>query len=261
MSEDDPLHTLSALAESLADRRLRVERASVESTDEGVEAGVRLALPLDCPGAVSVDADHEDGEVTIDVTTTVPDAGPTRPEEGAADQSDTGADPAPGGADDRDGDESGPAHRDPERLREVYEAHDTFSEMRDALDADVTAQTVRRNMMKHGIHEPETRDGSAGDASDASELPASVEFDGVTLPDDVRPSEVKEAVASSSSLHGAQQSLGLEMAETRSLLQSLGVLSYVTGRLDDHEGTADPDEIEQQIHESLTAHTDGGQPE
>ncbi len=48
-----------------------------------------------------------------------------------------------------------PAHRDPERLAAVYERHDTFSAMRDALDADVTAQTVRRNMMKHGIHDPE----------------------------------------------------------------------------------------------------------
>lgn len=43
-------------------------------------------------------------------------------------------------------------HRDPERLREVYEACDTFEEMTDALDVDVTAQTVRRSMMSLGVH-------------------------------------------------------------------------------------------------------------
>lgn len=51
-------------------------------------------------------------------------------------------------------------HRDPERLGEVYEACDTFEEMTEALDVDVTAQTVRRSMMSLGIHDPEDDAGS-----------------------------------------------------------------------------------------------------
>lgn len=59
---------------------------------------------------------------------------------------------------DAGGDE--PAYRDPERLREVYNTHDTFSEMTDALDVDVTAQTVRRYMIENEIHKPASRTGS-----------------------------------------------------------------------------------------------------
>ena len=46
-------------------------------------------------------------------------------------------------------------YQDPERLQKVYEAHDTFTEMTEALDVDVTPQTVRRYMIEHEIHEPE----------------------------------------------------------------------------------------------------------
>lgn len=45
------------------------------------------------------------------------------------------------------------AYRDPERLRAVYGEFESFSEMRDALGVDVTPQTVRRHMIRHGIHE------------------------------------------------------------------------------------------------------------
>lgn len=51
---------------------------------------------------------------------------------------------------------SGPRYKDPELLEEVYEAHDTFPEMRRALDVDVTAETVRLHMIEHGIHDPES---------------------------------------------------------------------------------------------------------
>lgn len=51
---------------------------------------------------------------------------------------------------------SDPRYKDPELLKEVYEAHDTFPEMRRALDVDVTAETVRLHMIEHGIHDPES---------------------------------------------------------------------------------------------------------
>ncbi len=56
-----------------------------------------------------------------------------------------------------------PAYRDPDRLREAYEAHDTFAAMTEALGVDVTPQTVRKHAIRHGIHEPETRSRTGDD--------------------------------------------------------------------------------------------------
>ena len=76
-------------------------------------------------------------------------------------QSDAAADVA--SADGEPGSRPGdsPAYRDPDRLREVYDACETFAEMTEALDVDVTPQTVRRYMIKHRIHEPTTRSRTA----------------------------------------------------------------------------------------------------
>lgn len=48
-------------------------------------------------------------------------------------------------------------YRDPDRLEAVYDEDATFKEMKAALGVDVTAQTVRKYMIKYGIHEPEPR--------------------------------------------------------------------------------------------------------
>jgi hypothetical protein len=52
-------------------------------------------------------------------------------------------------------DAQGAVHQNPEALAEVYEKYDTFAEMTDALGVDVGAQAVRKQMIRHGIHEPE----------------------------------------------------------------------------------------------------------
>jgi len=75
-----------------------------------------------------------------------------------------------------------PAYRDPEQLAAVYDEYDTFAEMTDALDVDVTPQTVRRYMIKHGIHEP-----SAANGSQAAE-PKDLEPD-TTHPDTEQPAQ------------------------------------------------------------------------
>ncbi|WP_318569218.1 hypothetical protein [Salinigranum marinum] len=49
----------------------------------------------------------------------------------------------------------GAIHHDPEALAEVYDEYETFAEMTAALDVDVGAQAVRKQMIRHGIHEPE----------------------------------------------------------------------------------------------------------
>jgi hypothetical protein len=54
-----------------------------------------------------------------------------------------------------DPDATGAVHQDPEALADVYDQYETFAEMTEALDADVGAQAVRKQMIRHGIHEPE----------------------------------------------------------------------------------------------------------
>lgn len=63
-----------------------------------------------------------------------------------------------------------PEYQDPERLAAVYEDNETFEEMRQELDVDVTAQTIRKYMIEHGIHEPEPRPDRLLEAIRASEL-------------------------------------------------------------------------------------------
>lgn len=61
-----------------------------------------------------------------------------------------------------------PPFRDTALLREVYESCDTFAEMPDALGMDVTAETVRRYMIRQGIHEPTTYNTSANEDDDVT---------------------------------------------------------------------------------------------
>ncbi|MFW5919336.1 MAG: hypothetical protein ACOCSF_03965 [Halanaeroarchaeum sp.] len=56
-------------------------------------------------------------------------------------------------------DDDRPAYADPAKLRRVYEQYDTFEEMTDALDVEVTPATVRRHMIKYGIYDPADADG------------------------------------------------------------------------------------------------------
>jgi hypothetical protein len=81
-------------------------------------------------------------------------------------------------------------HHDPEVLERVYEDHDTFAEMTEALDVDVGAQAVRKQMIRHGIHEPGAGRDDATDATDdAASTPAPdgepVAADGGDRTDDV----------------------------------------------------------------------------
>lgn len=81
--------------------------------------------------------------------------------EGSGESHDTGDDAtSPDGTHEADP----PAYRDPGKLREAYENNDTFAAMTDALDVDVTSQTVRKYAIEHGIHEVSTRsDPDVGD--------------------------------------------------------------------------------------------------
>jgi hypothetical protein len=49
-----------------------------------------------------------------------------------------------------------PLHRHEPALEAAYRAYDSFPKMADALGVDVTPQTVRRNMIDEGIHDPDS---------------------------------------------------------------------------------------------------------
>jgi len=231
-----------------------------------------------------------------------------------------------------------PVHRDPDRLREVYAACDTFAEMTEALGADVTSVTVRRNMIKHGIHEPRSNgsssaqdDGGAGevgdsnagsddevdadtttngvsdgdgdvDGSDHASLDTADSFtddppaddatargdvpdddadstlddepvtteetssepadevvaipDGIGFPHDLTLDQLTAVVSTSKTLHEAGTRLGLDRDRTRELLDDLGVLDLVHGRVSTrHERAASPEEVDERIRERLSRST------
>ena len=147
-----------------------------------------------------------------------------------------------------------PAYQDPDLLAAVYEAHETFAEMTDALNVDVTAQTVRRYMIKYGIHETSsddadteattgtevstnalTEDRSASSPSDDDEIQQEgtngPEVDERILPNHLSLEDVKEAVRNGQTLLEVQRTLDIEREEARALLDELNLLELVVGRV------------------------------
>ena len=155
---------LSEVLAGLESAGADVRHAAVEQefagagTDEGESENVTANLTVDLPLLADVDTGERvsvaadtatvDGDaLAVDLTVTV----------SAGDEGRTDA-PA-GTSDDPDFDTSArtrtpPAYKDPDALRAVYERYETFPEMTDALDVDVTSETVRRHMVKHDIHDP-----------------------------------------------------------------------------------------------------------
>ena len=306
MNVDSAVHTLADIVATSDGDGVRLAELSARSGDDSPEAAVSVAFPfeagVDAEAVTVTGAEYVDGEITVDIEvsldgdsaddTVVEDADTETGTDADADtETETDADTAT--------DDGLPAYKDPERLREVYAECNSFTEMTEALDVDVTAQTVRRNMMKKGIHTPDTTDGedsgteseagtdsesapgaasergpAAESASQSAETAqgaavtdrpveesatefADAEFSDVDLPGDITPADVRDAVAESSSLHGVQMALDMDIAEARSLLQELGVLEYVSGRIANSDVDPDPMEIEERIQDSLRARADG----
>ncbi|MDY6819544.1 MAG: hypothetical protein SVG88_12865 [Halobacteriales archaeon] len=129
-----------------------------------------------------------------------------------------------------------PPFRDTELLAEVYESCDRFADMADALDMDVTGETVRRYMIDHGIHDPDsynTTDTERGDTVTDDDLAATtVLADGIGLPDGVTPDTLVEAVKDATTIYEIQREIGIDRDQTLTMLQELGLLDFVVGRLD-----------------------------
>lgn len=173
---------------------------------------------------------------------------------------------------DTDGSSNGdvPPFRDHALLREVYESCGTFAEMSDALEMDVTGETVRRYMIDAGIHEPDSYgssraddaerdedgvdDGTTVDAPDPREDPGRgagdedldtpvVLTDGIGLPEGVQIETLVETVKRSNTLYEVKTAIGIGRDDAREILQQLDLLDHVVGRL----ATADEREVTREL--------------
>jgi hypothetical protein len=117
-----------------------------------------------------------------------------------------------------------PPFKDQELLADVYESCDTFAAMADELPMDVTGETVRRYMIQHDIHEPDTY--QTGQASQPVAL-----SDGIGLPEDVTVETLIETVKNSSTIYEVKQDIDIEREDALEMLQELNLLNLVVGRL------------------------------
>lgn len=143
-----------------------------------------------------------------------------------------------------------PPFRNPELLRDIYESCDTFAEMQDALDMDITAETVRRYMISHGIHEPNSYDTAGDDESEVESPDASdddfeaelletggdvetpdVIADGIGLPENVSVDALIDTVQRANTLYEVQTEFGIDRDEAVSMLRQTGLIHHVVGRL------------------------------
>ncbi|PSP78147.1 hypothetical protein BRC81_08900 [Halobacteriales archaeon QS_1_68_20] len=213
MERSDALREAAKVVEVLESAGVLVEDVSVSETGDGESPlDLRLRLPdepLELSGVERGSTPESPGERTVDEDD---EESPVEcPVAGCAETFDSEHGTKIHVAKRHD---DVPAHRDPERLATVYERHDTFAAMREALDSGVTAQTVRRNMMKHGIHDPsEANDADAiTNAGTSDPVDASGADEGAT--DRNRADD--ESAAGSDAGEGAERSdedEGLEVAD------------------------------------------------
>ncbi len=207
--------------------------------DHDVDVGVENAT-IDADGSMNA---------TLSATLTVDD------EEGSSTMG------APGGPANAAHTRDVPPFRDPELLEEVYASCDTFEEMTDAIGMDVTAETVRRYMIDHGIHQPDSYDTDDSETSDVDpggteadvDTPASgntpsggvadsktttedaqpvVLTDGIGLPDDVTVEMLIKTVKQSNTILEVKRDLDIERQEALDMLQRLDMVDLVIGRID-----------------------------
>jgi hypothetical protein len=138
-----------------------------------------------------------------------------------------------------DGGRDLPPFKDPQLLGEVYESCDTFAEMAERLEMDVTAETVRRYMIDFGIHEPNSYDTSGADdgseagdaAADDAEATPPVLSDGIGLPEDITVETLIETVERSNTIYEVKRDLGVGREDALGVLRECNLLDLVMCRL------------------------------
>ena len=142
------------------DRDVESQLVEAELTDDGsIRALLHVSLPPAVPSKDAPDHAGMDAGASSD-SLSDSDAEGNQVEDGHK------GTPRTGGSDDV------PPFRDRELLAEVYDSCDTFAEMTDALGMDVTAETVRRYMIDHGIHEATPYNTSGGESENTADASA-----------------------------------------------------------------------------------------
>jgi len=131
----------------------------VELLDASVDPGGTVTATIRATPRDGLPADRRDASRPVELDPGVTEADDCDP---AADE---GTPAAEGDPDARDSDV--PPFKNPDLLADVYESCDTFAQMADAIDMDVTAETVRRYMIDYDIHQPNSYQTAADDDGSA----------------------------------------------------------------------------------------------
>jgi hypothetical protein len=262
---------------------------SLAATDLDEDGSIRLTLETEAvlpertgdfdlePADASLNADGTisvgltaSTTVTDDAETAEGDEGPAMAPVSADQQSAPAAADCPGSeepdpsVDSGGGDRDVPPFEDVELLRSIYESCDTFDDMKEALDMDITAETVRRYMIGHDIHDPNSydtdgdreREGddarTAGDVeavedddadeqgpadeADPTEVDGAVDSpavvaDGIGLPENVTVETLVETVHRSDTVYEVKREMDVDREEALELLRQTGLVDHVVGRL------------------------------
>lgn len=160
-------------------------------------------------------------------------------------------------------DDSVPPFDDIPYLQAIYDACETFDEMRELIDLEVTTETVRRYMIDAGVHQPSSYQTET-DVAPPSEETASKEgseddgevevviADGIGIPEEITIDEFIATVRRSKTLHEVQQSMGLAREDAYEILEDLNLLDLVVGRLAmESERDVTRDEIIERLRQSV----------
>jgi hypothetical protein len=158
-----------------------------------------------------------------------------------------------------------PPFKDPDLLAEVYGSCETFAEMAQTIDMDVTAETVRRYMIDYDIHqpntyrtgdgdepaEPEAADGQSASATEGPSAEPIVLSDGIGLPDDVTVETLIDTVKRSNTIYEVTREVNVDRADALEMLDELNLLDLVVGRLaTEGERDINRDEIVDRLREA-----------
>ncbi|GGN20564.1 hypothetical protein [Halarchaeum nitratireducens] len=205
----------------------------------------------------------EDGALSVLLTVTADDVDTTSDTAGAAERDATATGTDRSERTDRDV----PPFEDTELLADIYDSCETFAEMADVIEMDVTAETVRRYMIQHGIHEPNSYDtartnaeetgndtGTPSPAPDADAPTSEVVTDGMGLSESVTIDDIVDAVDAANTIHEVGRAIGVERMDAFELLQEFDLLECVMGKLStEADREVDRDEILDRIRRAANA--------
>lgn len=146
-----------------------------------------------------------------------------------------------------------PPFRDPELLQNIYQANDTFAEMAEALDMNVTGETVRRYMIDYDIHKPnsygtdsvETAESAAADSHNEE-----IRADALGLPENVTVEDLIETVSKSNTIYEVKEDLDLERTEAHTILKELNLVDLVMGRIaNDKNRDIKPEDVVERLRD------------